>query len=135
MMLVWFAGVVAVVFAAYRRKPVNDAAVVGALVVALILTSRLFSPQYLVWMLPFLALARTHGERRATRLFVLIGLLTTVYLFGYADLLLGNRVLAAVIVLRNLLLAVTGVTLLRWGWSGGTTQSLPARSTRRQRRT
>jgi hypothetical protein len=135
MLLVWLAGVAAVVLVAYRRKPKHDPAVLGALVVGLILSSRLFSPQYLVWVLPFVLLARADGERRATGLFVVIGMLTTVYLLGYSRLLDGNRVLAALIVLRNVLLAVTGLTLLRWGWSGAATPTRPAQSTRPPRRT
>jgi hypothetical protein len=112
----WAALVVIVVVRA-RGRGASDAGVIGALVIALMLLSRLLSPQYLVWAVPFLALARADGERRATGLFVLAACVTPGYLWGYKYFLQGNPALQGLVVGRNLLLAVTAVLLLRWALS------------------
>jgi hypothetical protein len=96
-----------------RRRPVRAVPLAGGLVVGLMVLSRILSPQYLVWALPFLALSWAEGERRATVLFALAAWVTAVLNWGYADFVAGNRALQVAVVIRNLSLVAAGVLLLR----------------------
>jgi len=109
-------GVVAAVAGALmivgRGRRLNPAAVCGGLTLVVLLASHLLSPQYLVWPLPFMAAAWGAGERRATKAFAAAAFLTWAELMVYHDLIHGARWLAAVVVLRNGLLALSAFWLL-----------------------
>lgn len=72
-----------------------------------IVTNKVFSPQYLIWLLPFAPLLR----RRHALLMMLIGALTTLlFPFDYADLIEMRRLPVLLLNLRNALVLV----LLGW---------------------
>lgn len=102
----------AITLAAAWRRPVAIVPLIGALTTAVMLFSRILSPQYLVWLLPFAALAWLDGERVGTIAFAVASLLTTVVIDRYDSFAAGNRFLAALVVARNVLLLVVGVRLL-----------------------
>jgi uncharacterized membrane protein len=78
-----------------------------AALLAFIATNKVFSPQYIVWLLPFAPLLRT----RQTLLFLAIVALTiTVFPFDYNQLLAMQKVPVVLLNLRNLLVIV----LLGW---------------------
>jgi hypothetical protein len=82
---------------------------VFATVTLLLLADKVFSPQYLVWLLPVGALL----PRRATVPLAVTSFLTLlVYPIGYPDLILLRPPLIALLLLRNLLL----VALLLWSF-------------------
>jgi hypothetical protein len=97
-----------------RRDPasVDPAALCGGLVVCVLLGSHLLSPQYMVWPLPFLALAWARGERRATVAFAAASFLTVFELARYHALLTAARWMAAVVCARNALLVAVAYWLL-----------------------
>jgi hypothetical protein len=98
-----------------QRRPVRAVPLAGALVVWLMLLSRILSPQYLVWALPFATLAWVDGERLGSGLFAVAAWLTTVIDWDYQNLVSGSVALRAIVVLRNLLLVAVGVAFLRAG--------------------
>jgi uncharacterized membrane protein len=78
-----------------------------ATVTLVLVADKVFSPQYLVWLLPFGALL----PRRATIPLVVASFLTLlVYPIGYPDLMHLHPTLVVLLLLRNLLL----VALLLW---------------------
>lgn len=104
-------------FATARRMPDDaerDAAWLASaallVLLATIVTSKVLSPQYLVWALPFVPLVRGPGRRAIWGLYALIGI-TTFYIFpsNYGRLVPGaNGGVITVLVIRNaLLLALT----------------------------
>jgi len=82
----------------------------GALVLALLVTSRIVSPQYLVWPLPFVTLAAVDGDRRLLGVYATSSLLTVAEIWHYD---LASPVVAWVIVVRNVLLVWCTVHELR----------------------
>lgn len=99
------------------RHQVNAVALLGGLVIWLMLLSRILSPQYLVWALPFAALCWVQGERLGAGLFAAAAWLTTLINWQYQDLVSGNAAMKAVLLLRNVLLVGAGLELLRVGLS------------------
>lgn len=93
-------------------KQVNLVALVGALVLTLMLTSRLLSPQYLVWMAPFVGILAVY-YRRVVVWFALAALLTIAELQFYGRFLEGSKLVAAVVVVRNLILVFGFIDLCR----------------------
>jgi hypothetical protein len=103
-----------------RRRRYDPWLVVGGLVLTLMLSSRLLSPQFLAWGLPFVAAAWTRDERVAGAAFGAAVVLTIVNLFAYESLLNGNPLFATLGVIRNGLIAVAGVRLLVVGLRAST---------------
>jgi hypothetical protein len=108
-----------ITLAAAWRRPVALVPLIGALTTGVMLFSRILSPQYLVWLLPFAALAWLDGERIGTIAFAVASALTVVVIDRYDAFAAGNRFLAAVVVLRNALLVVVGVRLLVMAFAPG----------------
>ena len=81
-------------------------------VIIFLLTSKIFSPQFLIWLLPLLPLVNGR-QRYTTRLFLVIGGLTQ-YVFPYHHIQfeLGEPYLIAMMAGRNLLLAAMGILIL-----------------------
>lgn len=82
--------------------------IVATLLVAM-LTNKVLSPQYMVWLLPFGALL---PRRQAFLLLGLCVLTTFVYPFGFDALRAGDPLVVAVVNVRNLLLLVMFVWLI-----------------------
>jgi Glycosyltransferase family 87 len=101
--------VVLAVFAAYAMwrawRPGRDTvALGGALVLASMLFSRILSPQYLVWVAPFVAVAWARGNRRAGVLYAAAAWLTIPILIWYLPLQHANVAVTLVLLARNGLL-------------------------------
>jgi hypothetical protein len=96
-----------------RHRRIRLVPYAGALVIALMLCSRILSPQYLVWAVPFATLLWAGGERQGTALFAVAAWLTAILDWGYADFVAGDALLQAAVILRNLLLVATAVLFLR----------------------
>ncbi|HEV8296991.1 MAG TPA: glycosyltransferase family 87 protein [Acidimicrobiales bacterium] len=107
-LLAWAALAVVTVVIALRR-PVHLAPLLGALVTWLMVLSRILSPQYLVWLLPFAALAWVDGDRVATIAFGAASVMTLAVIEHYNAYIAGNRAVVLTVVLRNLLLVLVGV--------------------------
>ena len=78
----------------------------------LLLFSRLLSPQFLVWPVPFVAVAWAYGDRLSGRVFALASGITLAYVFRYDQFIGGSTGLAFLVCLRNALLLFVGVRLL-----------------------
>jgi hypothetical protein len=102
----------ATVVIAARRRPYDPWALVGGIVLALMLSSRLLSPQFLAWGFPFVAVAWVRGERIAGVAFGAAAFITAVNIFGYEQLLNGSTFFDVLGVLRNALLGVAAARLL-----------------------
>jgi hypothetical protein len=76
--------------------------------------SKVFSPQYLFWPVPFLALLDLQGDRLIHALFVLVGLITYwVYPFHYPALIDRYPLPITALIIRNTLVAVLAVLVAR----------------------
>lgn len=109
----WGLLVLALVVVARRRDRYDHVLLTGAMVVTLLLSSRLLSPQFMVWPLPFVALAWAQGERAAGYLFAVASWITLLYLFFYRQLVRGSDLWAAVLVARNVLLLALAVRMIQ----------------------
>lgn len=110
---------------AARRRQYDPWSVVGGLVLTLMLSSRLLSPQFLAWGLPFVAVAWARDERLAGVAFGAAVVISVVNLFAYDSLLHGSIVFTTLGVIRNSLIGVAGVRLLVVGLR---VRTVPARS-------
>jgi hypothetical protein len=110
---------------AARRRRYDPWLVIGGLVLTLMLASRLFSPQFLAWGLPFVAAGWARDEHVAGVAFGAAVVISVVNLFAYESLLHGNVLFDSLGVIRNMLIAVAGVRLLVVGLRVG---AVPARS-------
>lgn len=95
------------------RRTLDPIRVCGALTVLLLLSSRILSPQYLVWMAPFAVLIAARGDRLCGAAFAVSSWLTLVVMLNYDALLLGGTKVGLVLVARNLALVLLGVSMLR----------------------
>ena len=84
-------------------------AYLAATLLVLLLTNKVFSPQYVVWMLPFGALLR---RPQAYLLLVICVLTIVVFPLNYQALLKMQPLLVLILNARNLLLALLAVWLL-----------------------
>ncbi len=106
--------VVAVLAWAWFRRSVDVVALGGALTVAAFLFSRIISPQYLVWPAPFVALLWVRGRRLVGWVSAAAAWCTVGYLLFFDSALVkGNRLVAAVVVARNVLLLALLVALVQ----------------------
>jgi hypothetical protein len=87
-----------------RRRGGDPVRLAGALVFALLVTTRIISPQYVVWVLPFVVLAVVDGDRLIGPLFAATSLLTFADLMSYRSLGFTHPVLELILVARNALL-------------------------------
>jgi hypothetical protein len=108
----WLALAVVMVVLA-RPRDARLVPLLGGLVTALMVLSRILSPQYLVWLLPFVALAWVDGERVATGAFAIASLTTLIVVEKYDAFIGGNRAMALAVVIRNALLVVVCVRFLQ----------------------
>jgi hypothetical protein len=121
--------VLSAVLLAWRRLPPGRPGVTwlahAALLVLLaaLLASKVLSPQYLLWLLPFVAVASAAAPPRAggaiLGLFVVIGALTHyVFPAHYAQLLGGSTSATLALLLRNVLHALLAALVAATRWPG-----------------
>ena len=113
MTLAWGLLVLGLVVAARRRPTYDPVLLTGAMVVTLLISSRLLSPQFMVWPLPFAALAWANGERITGWLFGVASGITLLYLFFYRQLVQGSDFWALSVVVRNGLLVALAVRMIQ----------------------
>lgn len=136
LMLALVAGVAAAWLLAARAKPrgtgVLDGLAPMAAITVFLVFSPLLSPQFLLWLLPFTAIAAVHGERLVTRLaFVVFGL-SVALLALLPELIHGGTFALLVLAARNAvliaLLAALAIRLLQSaGWRHAPARLEPAR--------
>ena len=135
LVLALLAGLTAAWVLASRAKPrgtdvLDGLAPMAAITVFLVL-SPLLSPQFLVWVLPFAAIAAAHGERLVTRLaFVVFGL-SVALIALLPELIHGGTFALFVLMTRNAaliaLLAALALRLIQsTGWRRAPAQIAPA---------
>jgi hypothetical protein len=128
LMLALVAGVAAAWILAARAKPrgtdVLDGLAPMAAITTFLVLSPLLSPQFLLWLLPFAAIAAVHGERLVTRLtFVVFGL-SVALLALLPGLIHGGTLALLVLAARNaVLVALLAVLAVRLVQSGGGRQA------------
>jgi hypothetical protein len=102
-----------------RRSHTNAASLARAATIVLLValaTSKTFSPQYLLWVVPGLALLDRESGRVAIGLFAVIGALTQyVFPYHYEELPDRHLVPLLALALRNVLVIVLAVRLARSG--------------------
>ena len=135
LLLAMAAGVGAAWIVASRAKPrgtgvLDGLAPMAAITVFLVL-SPLLSPQFLLWLLPFTAIAAVHGERLVTRLAFAACGLSVALLALLPELIHGGTFAIVVLAARNAvliaLLAALAVRLLQSaGWRQAATPLEPA---------
>lgn len=104
-------GVATALTLAVRRRGGDPVMLVGAVTASLLVSSRILSPQYLVWLLPFACLAAVRGDALTGRLAVAVNVLTFAALWDYRALVDGEVWAASLVCLRNLGLVVLAVRL------------------------
>ena len=83
-------------------------------ILVFILTSKVFSPQYIIWILPLVPLAISKWRNILWLLFMMIGLMTAfIYPKYYAGIVHGELITVGMLFLRNLALIVLTV-LAAW---------------------
>lgn len=124
------ASILAAVVWALRRlvrddwTPVRAVSFSVALIMLIIVTNKVFSPQYLVWVAPVVAVALVVARRPVVTLIsveiLVTALLTTMVYPVFYDWLIANppyEVAAVALLLRNVAVVVLAVTCVRWAFS------------------
>jgi hypothetical protein len=97
----------------YRSGMTDYVRYCAAAMLAFILTGKVLSPQYLIWLLPFVTLLRSGVWRKARLLFLSCCLLSTaIYPWAFAALMDFSTLAVAVLNLRNALLLGLFILLL-----------------------
>jgi len=100
-----------------RRGKMNAVAFCGALTTGLILSTRILSPQYLLWIAPMVVLL--WPQRRALGIAYCAASWASVLVIAfYTQYALGNRLLGVVLIGRNLLLVYVLIEFCRCAWAG-----------------
>jgi hypothetical protein len=115
---------VAVVLA-WRRKVVDHVALVGALVGLALLSQRLLSPQFLVWLVPFVAWY-AFRYRHMAWVFAACSWMTAIVVQCYGSFLNRYTILVVMVVVRNILLLGITAQLFRIAFRPGATSDRPA---------
>ncbi len=80
-----------------------------------LLLNKVFSPQFLLWLCPFVPFIKGRWRSVSILIFILVSALTTyIYPFNYFRLYKGEALPTLVLLLRNLLLASMVYFLLQW---------------------
>jgi uncharacterized membrane protein len=83
-------------------------------ILAFMLTSKVFSPQYIIWIYPLIILISGKWRKLSILLFVMIGLMTFfVYPEFYENIQKGQLTVIAMLVLRNVALVLMALILLK----------------------
>lgn len=81
-------------------------------VIVFLLTIKIFSPQFLIWLLPLLPLISGQQWHTTWLFLVIAGLTQYIYPYHYIEFELGEPYLIAMMAGRNLLLMVMGILIL-----------------------
>jgi hypothetical protein len=115
LLLALVAGVAAAWILAARAKPrgtgVLDGLAPMAAITVFLVFSPLLSPQFLLWLLPFAAIAAVHGERLVTRLAFVASGLSVAQLALLPELIHGGTFALFVLAARNAVLIALLVSL------------------------
>jgi hypothetical protein len=126
-------GTVAVVACSWRwasqsTKRLRDIALDSwaplACTLALLVFAPIISPQYILWIMPFAALAAAQGDRVIGWLALSISALTTFLIASIHAQTSGANWATYPVVVRNALLVVTGIVVLRRLWCSRATSSV-----------
>jgi hypothetical protein len=126
-LLLVLVAVVALIAVLARRVPaddlrVHDGLVPLAVVAATLVTATILSPQYVVWLLPFAAIAAARDERAVAVLMLATAALSTLGLNLVKELNVGEPLPMTVVILRNaLLLALLVAAVVRIAQASRTT--------------
>ena len=84
-------------------------------ILTFMLTSKVFSPQFIIWLYPLIPLISRQWRHTSWIIFLLASVLT-YYVFPqhYGELIQGNLKLIATLLLRNVLLIALACLLLDW---------------------
>ncbi len=110
-MVIWALLALTVVGIALRRR-LQPLYMCAGLLTLLMLASRLLSPQFVIWLLPFAAYAWAKRENVIGIIYLVITLTSGIVYFWYGAFAAGNTALQIVLVARNLCLAVLGVMFI-----------------------
>jgi hypothetical protein len=120
LMLVALVSTVIAVAVVSSRRPTNVVAATGVVVIATMIYSRILSPQYLVWIVPFAAILYAQGLRRPAKLVTAAGLMTVWFIYYYAELVDHSSGESSpwhlVLLGRNILLVLLVIELARVAW-------------------
>jgi glycosyl transferase family 87 len=94
------------------RRPFNPVALVGAVVCALLLSTRLLSPQFLVWLAPLVAWLWPQYRRQGV-LYGICTWMTAVVIEFYRDFLHHNQLVEVLLLVRNVFLLLLMIELYR----------------------
>jgi hypothetical protein len=128
------AGVAMAWVLASRAKPRGTAVLDGlapmAAITVFLVFSPLLSPQFLLWLLPFAAIAAAHGERLVTGLVFVVFAMSTALLALLPELIHGGTFALFVLISRNAiliaLLAALAIRLMQsTGWRRAPSQLEP----------
>ena len=95
-----------------------------ACTLALLVFAPIISPQYILWIMPFAALAAAQGDRVIGWLALAISALTTFIIATIHAQTSGANWATYPVVVRNALLVLTGVVVLRRLWRSRATSSV-----------
>jgi hypothetical protein len=102
----------AAALAARRRDPRHLVLCCFLAAIAFVALGKVLSPQYLVWLTPFAALAWAWGARLPAALIALACVLTQIeFPRRYFDLVAGDDATFAIVAVRNLVLLVAAISL------------------------
>jgi hypothetical protein len=119
---------------ASRAKPRGTAVLDGlapmAAITVFLVFSPLLSPQFLLWLVPFAAIAAAHGERLVTVLVFVVSALSTALLALLPELIHGGTFALFILISRNAvliaLLAALAIRLMQsTGWRRAPSQLEP----------
>jgi hypothetical protein len=119
---------------ASRAKPRGTAVLDGlapmAAITVFLVFSPLLSPQFLLWLVPFAAIAAAHGERLVTVLVFVVSALSTALLALLPELIHGRTFALFILISRNAvliaLLAALAIRLMQsTGWRRAPSQLEP----------
>jgi hypothetical protein len=103
--IAWIGAVIGGTWWARERVRRDVASWAGLLITTLMLCQRLFSPQYLAWLIPVVVVLALRGRMAGLWCFVVASALTTFFLCDYNAMLDGNLLVRSTILLRNLVVA------------------------------
>lgn len=115
--------VIGIFWHAWKRN-VDAAAFIGLIIVMLLLTSRLLSPQFIVWVFPFAAPLVVRSKAVGWTLASVV-MLTLVELTKYELVVFGNTTLVVVLLARNAALICLAVALWRAAFTAKPLYPLP----------
>jgi len=99
----------------------NDAALLinysAITILVFILTSKVFSPQYIIWILPFIPLITGKWRNVCCLLFIMVGLMTFfIYPKYYAGIEHSELITVGMLVVRNTVLIIMTILIIKFNF-------------------